>query len=654
MLDKQFEALRQTGKLPTPTPVGLEVMRATQREDVSLEDVAAILKGDAMLTQRLVELANIGSAEGRNEVTTAHAAAMRLGLKSVRTISLGFSLLANNRKGPCETFDYDAFWSHSLAVAAAAQTIAGLRRDLAPTEAFTCGLLQGLGRLALANVHPVAYQGVLERARGRSDARLAEIETKICGVHHRELAAAMLQDWRVPARFCAAIAHVNSGVAPEDLRNPSSARVARMLEDALDMARALTADIDSSPELCRRLRDDLQRVQSRLELDDLGFRAVWDLAVESWRAWGQVVNLRATAVLGVNDIRRRARKALGVLDDEDMRGDEYSDTNRTSGLRILLVGAELTRDARLSEALTEDGHVVTARTAMPPAGDAALAEMPHVVLVDWTLSESSGAQAVRVLRGMDGGTHAHCVMVVPRDKDAHQLEAFEAGAGECLVRPFDARVVVARVRAALRVVQLEERVEDLQATREAQIGRIALLSRNVELAGATDALTGIHSRAFAADRLRSAFELSREGTTPLSVLLLDIDGFGRIDEMHGRATGDAVLRATARVVAGALRKGDAACRVGADEFLAICPGADAAAGAEIAERLRAAVRDNKVRCTGFEGCVTVSIGVVQVEDAHANVDALWNDLDRRLRAARTAGTDRVVLGDGTPRLRSAG
>jgi HD-like signal output (HDOD) protein len=107
----------------------------------------------------------------------------------VRNVSLGFSLLSSNRSGRCKAFDYDAHWSQSLATAVACKAVAQLVGGVQPDEAFTLGLLSGIGRLALASVHPATYGQILELAQGASDQRLAEIEQECLGINHRELAA---------------------------------------------------------------------------------------------------------------------------------------------------------------------------------------------------------------------------------------------------------------------------------------------------------------------------------------------------------------------------------------------------------------------------------------------------------------------------------
>jgi len=656
VLDTQFEELRLTGKLPSPTGVGLKILQLTQTDDASIDDVAAVLQTDPTLTGRLLKLANSGTNGGRSAVTTVHAAAVRLGLQSVRSISLGFSLLAGNRTGRCQTFDYDGFWSHSLAVAAAAQTVAELRGEIAPTEAFTCGLLQGMGRLALASIHPTAYEGVLERARGQTSARLAEIEKDNFGMNHREVAAAILSDWRLPEHFCLAVAHVGSGAPPEDLRTPEGVQLALILQDARDLARALTADIDASPDSCARMHRELERMQARLGLDDAAFAELWNRVMQNWAGWGEIMSIRAKVVLAPADIRQRARSECKLASTNDSTTPPVGvETQvRSRGLRILVVGRELSQDARLQGLLEESGHTVLAADSGRDGLRLALESAPHLVLCDWNSPQMDALKLVSTLRQSELGSRLHFLVVADQEKSPCLLEAFEAGADECMLRPLDPRIVVARAGAALRFVQLDERVEDLLSEREEQIGQLAILTRKLQIAVVTDPLTGLFNRRFAVERLQRAFDLCRNGTLKLTVITMDIDRFKSVNDVHGHDTGDVVLRETAKLAAARLRKGDAMCRMGGEEFLGICPGADLAAGVEIAERLRTAVRENIIRFGTFDRAVTVSLGVAQCTEEHADMDALLKTADRRVYLAKEGGRDRVVAHEPPGLVRAAG
>ncbi len=660
MLDKRFEELKLTGNLPSPTGVGLAILQVTQREEASLDEVVGVLQADPTLTGRILKLSNSGEACGYQPATTVREAAMRLGLRTVRNVSLGFSLLAGNRTGRCQAFDYDEFWSHSLAVAVAAQTVAELRRDVTPSEAFTCGLLSGMGRLALASIHPAAYEGVLERARGQSSQILAEIEQESLGTNHRELAAAMLRDWKLPGHYADAVGLVGSGASLEDLPEVAARKLAGTLQDARDLARALSLQIDASAEASARVSADLERMRARLGLAPAALEELWNKVSTGWRAWGDSMRIRAQARLGLVDIHQRAQgagaSAAPAPDLSPASAAERPDAGGAAptGLRVLLVGLEPELQPELRAVLARDGHAVAL------AGDGreglarALEQAPHVVVSAWETAGLDGLELVRSLRKSEVGVRMQFILLCERHKESRLLEAFEDGVDEYVLKPFDPRIVLAHVRSAQRVVRLNERVEALLREREGQLSQLAILNRKMQAVMVTDALTGLLNRRYALDRLQKEVAVACNGSRPLSVIMIDIDHFKAVNDDHGHDVGDAVLRETAGLLRGALRKSDTPCRLGGEEFLVICPGADLCAAGNIAERLRCCARDNVIHFGTFNRSVTISLGVAQLDPAHPEADALIKSADQRVYLAKQGGRDRVVSADPPQAARRAG
>jgi HD-like signal output (HDOD) protein len=121
MLHEQFEELKNSGKLPTPSGVGLRILVLTRSEDCSLDDIAKVVQADPALTGRILKLANSALAGGLQPATHVREAGVRLGLRTVCSVALGFSLISGNRTGRCAGFDYDAHWSWSLASAVSAE-----------------------------------------------------------------------------------------------------------------------------------------------------------------------------------------------------------------------------------------------------------------------------------------------------------------------------------------------------------------------------------------------------------------------------------------------------------------------------------------------------------------------------------------------------
>jgi diguanylate cyclase (GGDEF)-like protein len=367
------------------------------------------------------------------------------------------------------------------------------------------------------------------------------------------------------------------------------------------------------------------------------------------------MGIRAKSVLTPAEVERRAACAAPERPQSaaPVRAAP-AEADGSTGLRILLAGEAVARDAALKQALAAAGNSVSAALDVHSALAATLEGAPHMVLCDWEIAGGPGLHYVHTLRLSEAGKRPHVVVVAERRHDARLLEAFQAGADEYLLLPLDTRLVVARTQATLRAVQLDERVRDLLAERETRIGELAIAARRLQIAAVTDALTGLYNRRYATERLQKAFDIAHNGGGPLAILAIDLDRFKSVNDEYGHDTGDVVLQSVARAMARILRKGDALCRMGGEEFLAICPGATITAAAEIGERLATGLRANVIHHGRFERAITGSIGVAELTSAHVSIDDLLKAADQRVYLAKEAGRDRVVAADPPSLLRVAG
>ncbi len=164
---------------------------------------------------------------------------------------------------------------------------------------------------------------------------------------------------------------------------------------------------------------------------------------------------------------------------------------------------------------------------------------------------------------------------------------------------------------------------------------------DLALASRRDPLTGLpNRRAFEEDLAREAARAGRTAA-PLAVVVLDVDRFKGVNDVHGHAAGDAVLRAVALRVASAIRAGDVLARIGGEEFGTLLPGADLTRAAEAAERMRATLAGTPVEAAGHVLAVTASFGCAALAAGEAP-DALVARADARLYEAKRAGRDRVM------------
>ena len=167
------------------------------------------------------------------------------------------------------------------------------------------------------------------------------------------------------------------------------------------------------------------------------------------------------------------------------------------------------------------------------------------------------------------------------------------------------------------------------------------LQRNLYDSATRDALTRIYNRKHFADVLPREIAFSRRHKRPLSVALFDIDHFKRINDGHGHPAGDHVLVTLCQRVAAAVRTEDVFARIGGEEFALVLRDLDLARGLQCAERIRALVQATVFEFEGRAIPVTISLGVAQLDDGHADERAIVAAADRALYAAKHAGRNRV-------------
>ncbi len=153
----------------------------------------------------------------------------------------------------------------------------------------------------------------------------------------------------------------------------------------------------------------------------------------------------------------------------------------------------------------------------------------------------------------------------------------------------------------------------------------------------TDALTGIHNRRYFQDRLKAEMVRLNRTSGALSVIMLDIDHFKRINDQYGHAVGDGVLQELCKRISQRLRRTDVFCRLGGEEFMVLCPNTDGAQAYGLAMELWRALRDAPM---GTVGVVTASFGVASWR-VDEGIDGLLLRADSAVYVAKQAGRDRV-------------
>ncbi|MGQ0552487.1 MAG: GGDEF domain-containing response regulator [Planctomycetota bacterium] len=289
---------------------------------------------------------------------------------------------------------------------------------------------------------------------------------------------------------------------------------------------------------------------------------------------------------------------------------------------ILVVDDSATIRHKVSETLKSHGMEVT----LARNGNEALAHLPpghpfDVVITDLRMPGMDGDTLVATIQRCEGGVLPVLVLTAVEGKEAH-VRNLQAGAAAFLNKPWDDLVLVATV---MRLAEQHAR-------------QVALAHDS-----RTDVLTGLFNRRYGQDRLKEALSHGQRYGRPLSVVLLDIDHFKRINDTLGHQAGDDVLTQVAKALRQASRNSDAVVRWGGEEFLFIFPETDLLQATGVVDRFRATLAESPVplRVGGSAVPVTISGGAAEAE-AVDTADTLVARADEALYRAKEAGRNRLM------------
>jgi diguanylate cyclase (GGDEF)-like protein len=325
---------------------------------------------------------------------------------------------------------------------------------------------------------------------------------------------------------------------------------------------------------------------------------------------------------------------------EDMlMADDMDDTARLVKLELPVAPTVLLVDdddlvlARLHELVTAAGYDV--RTAAN--GIEALASLEQsptsIIITDFNMPGMNGLDLCRRIRAHAWPGYIYVVLLTVRDEEKDILAGLDAGADDYLSKRTSAAQFTARLRIAKRVLGLEYSLKNA-------------LEKKRQLA-MTDPLTGAYNRRYLMRHLNRELKRSKRFGGDVSLLLVDVDHFKRVNDTYGHAVGDTVLKKlTTRIATCLRRETDWCARLGGEEFVVVLEGTSASAARACAEKLRQAVADTAFETSAGPVRITVSIGVSGLgEAAHsasATVQSMMQQADTNLYASKTNGRNRIT------------
>jgi two-component system cell cycle response regulator len=307
-----------------------------------------------------------------------------------------------------------------------------------------------------------------------------------------------------------------------------------------------------------------------------------------------------------------------------------------SMLQVLLVADEYGPSQRIVDTLSEEGYSVEHSTSIDDATIKALDGDVHLILVDDRVGGNDVLRFCSQLRS-SGVTRHSPILIMLDDGDTERLaKVLDLGVNDYLKRPVNKNELTARAKTQIRRKQFEDNLSQ-QYEKSLTVAVI-------------DSLTGLYNRRYLETLFEELSSDLRGGGKPISLLIMDVDHFKAVNDDHGHAAGDEVLRGLAQRVLSGIRGFDTAIRLGGEEFVMLMPNVDGRSAVIAANRLREMidVTPFEIDDKGQTLKVTMSIGVATGAADEIGLNDLLERADQALYTVKNGGPNRVEVADDLP------
>jgi two-component system cell cycle response regulator len=312
----------------------------------------------------------------------------------------------------------------------------------------------------------------------------------------------------------------------------------------------------------------------------------------------------------------------------------FEHTDSQNELSILLVEDSATTAAMISKYLSRDYVLVQTRDGMG-AWEVLTSNVDiGLVITDLNMPNMSGHQLlVEIRRSNDPRINSLPVIVMTATEDKTESHlSFLNGANDFVTKPIDEMELLARVNVHYRLANTIRKLEASQ--------------KLLAIQATTDPLTGLRNRRSFFEKADELVGFYQRYKTDLSLLMIDIDNFKRINDTLGHEGGDVVLTRFAEILSSMAREVDFVARIGGEEFAVLMPDTRRLGAAVLAERTRAAIENSPISYNQTSHKITASIGVATLSaEGVASISELINIADNRLYLAKNKGRNRICVDD---------
>ncbi|MGE4246007.1 MAG: PleD family two-component system response regulator [Parvibaculaceae bacterium] len=323
----------------------------------------------------------------------------------------------------------------------------------------------------------------------------------------------------------------------------------------------------------------------------------------------------------------RARSANGDGLEFIGNADTFIDMDQPGN--VLLVDNRENLADRIKQALG-NRHTLSVSVDPQLAVFEAAEQQHELIIVNLDLENYDGLRLCSQLRSLERTRQTPILIIFDPDDHQRMFRALDLGVNDYLVRPVDRQELLARVNTQIKRWRYTEKL------------RVAM-QQSLELA-VTDPLTGLFNRRYMETHVNMLADNAANRGKSLSLLIVDVDHFKPVNDTHGHAVGDRVLKELSERIRRNIRSIDLPCRIGGEEFMVALPDTSADVAARIGERLREAVSCRPFNVGAKDGPigVTISVGVATLDDGADTLESILKRADDALYRAKREGRNRVV------------
>lgn len=253
---------------------------------------------------------------------------------------------------------------------------------------------------------------------------------------------------------------------------------------------------------------------------------------------------------------------------------------------------------------------------------------PRIAILDWMMPGMDGVEVSRKIREDKNLSTVYVLLLTAKQATEDASGRYQSVADDYLGKPYAAHELKARLRAAARILELEDQIEAARET--------------MKIETTHDPLTGLWNRSSILEILHREIDRARRQNSSVAVLAADIDHLRQINHQHGHLAGDAVMREAARRIRNSVRVYDSVGRYSGGQLAIVSPGCNGCGAMSQAQRLQAIISREVFKIFTGDLPITISLGVAIGSNGHQPHELMLS-AESALARAKQAGPNRIEL-----------